>query len=290
MADKKKIYENFKPVLKTISYYSDFIPPLSDEKFKALKADIKEAGIIYDPIIIDENGIILDGHHRYRIAEELDISYKTEIHKEENKDLARLWIGRHQKNRREMSKSQWSVVALATLPYFSKICKTKQSEAGKKKQKSSDKPMVATDMARKEFNVNALMMKNIKSINDHIPEFTPFIRSGEYTVKDGKYLQGDCPEGSIVDDSGKLTDIAKIMLADYNKPKLPPKEEDKVVLETHYLRSSVREMKLIRGFSETNPLDVTKRMCRAFSNDAEGLCNAYTYMGAYIDSTKKIGC
>lgn len=47
-----------------------FMPPLSDEEFAALKEDIQKRGIII-PIEIDENGEILDGHHRLKAWAEL---------------------------------------------------------------------------------------------------------------------------------------------------------------------------------------------------------------------------
>lgn len=39
------------------------MPPLSDEEFKALKDDIRRRGVAV-PIEMDEDGYILDGHHR----------------------------------------------------------------------------------------------------------------------------------------------------------------------------------------------------------------------------------
>jgi ParB-like chromosome segregation protein Spo0J len=46
--------------------YSDKLPPLSTEEFDALSADITINGVRV-PIVIDEDGNILDGHHRYKI-------------------------------------------------------------------------------------------------------------------------------------------------------------------------------------------------------------------------------
>ncbi len=46
--------------------FADLLPPLSTAEQEALKADIKANGV-RDPIVIDEDGNILDGHHRYAI-------------------------------------------------------------------------------------------------------------------------------------------------------------------------------------------------------------------------------
>lgn len=48
------------------------MPDMSATQFEALKADIQERGIL-TPIDVDENGHILDGHHRYRACIELGI-------------------------------------------------------------------------------------------------------------------------------------------------------------------------------------------------------------------------
>ena len=53
-----------------------FLPPLSDEEYSALRADIAARGILI-PIEFDEDGAILDGHHRAQIAVELGIEAPT---------------------------------------------------------------------------------------------------------------------------------------------------------------------------------------------------------------------
>lgn len=54
------------------------LPPLSDEEYAALRADIAERGVLV-PIVRDQHGNILDGHHRVRIAEDLGITYRVDV-------------------------------------------------------------------------------------------------------------------------------------------------------------------------------------------------------------------
>jgi len=68
------------------------VPDLDAEEYEALKADIKENGIIV-PITIDGGGHIIDGHHRYKAAQELGISdpptdLKTDLDDEAKRSLA----------------------------------------------------------------------------------------------------------------------------------------------------------------------------------------------------------
>lgn len=54
------------------------LPPLSDAEYAALREDIRSAGVRV-PIDVDENGEILDGHHRKAIADELGIECPERI-------------------------------------------------------------------------------------------------------------------------------------------------------------------------------------------------------------------
>jgi ParB-like chromosome segregation protein Spo0J len=49
------------------------VPPLSEEEFTALKADIAQRGVLV-PIEYDEDGNVLDGHHRVLACEELGVT------------------------------------------------------------------------------------------------------------------------------------------------------------------------------------------------------------------------
>ena len=46
--------------------FKDVLPPLKSSELEALTADIKANGVLH-PVVIDEYGNILDGHHRYAI-------------------------------------------------------------------------------------------------------------------------------------------------------------------------------------------------------------------------------
>lgn len=54
--------------------YKDVMPDMSDEEYESLKESIRQNG--FDPstpIVVDETGQIIDGHHRFRACRELDI-------------------------------------------------------------------------------------------------------------------------------------------------------------------------------------------------------------------------
>ena len=49
------------------------MPPLSPDEYEALASSIREHGIQV-PILVDENDVVIDGHHRRKIADELGIA------------------------------------------------------------------------------------------------------------------------------------------------------------------------------------------------------------------------
>src|SRR5947207_1133594 len=72
-----------------MSHYAEMFDPMTAADYAALKYDIQRHGILV-PIELDENGEVLDGHNRMKIAEELGItdyptvvrSFPSEQHKE----------------------------------------------------------------------------------------------------------------------------------------------------------------------------------------------------------------
>lgn len=63
------------------------MPDLSDDEYDALRADIAERGVLV-PVVVDQYGRLLDGHHRQRIAAELGIDCPTETRQIEDDDHA----------------------------------------------------------------------------------------------------------------------------------------------------------------------------------------------------------
>src|SRR5215204_6826347 len=76
-----KMPENITPSKSQIRInpeYSSLVPELSIEEYESLKQSIKENGL-YIPIIINQEGIVLDGHHRYKACQEIGLKPKTSV-------------------------------------------------------------------------------------------------------------------------------------------------------------------------------------------------------------------
>jgi hypothetical protein len=54
------------------------MPPLTEDEYAALREDIAANGVTV-PVIVDQHGVIIDGHHRQQIAEELGIPCEQKV-------------------------------------------------------------------------------------------------------------------------------------------------------------------------------------------------------------------
>ncbi len=64
--------------LKISKEYEKLNDPLTEEEYEALKASIKEVGQQIE-IIVSKDGTVLDGHHRFKICQELGIEPKFRV-------------------------------------------------------------------------------------------------------------------------------------------------------------------------------------------------------------------
>jgi ParB-like chromosome segregation protein Spo0J len=54
------------------------MPPLTTEEYVALRDDIAARGVLV-PVIVDQHGRLIDGHHRRRAVQELGVTCPTEV-------------------------------------------------------------------------------------------------------------------------------------------------------------------------------------------------------------------
>ena len=82
------------------------IPPLTTEEFQQLEANILADGIVINPIIV-WNGVIVDGHNRYRIVNKHpEIKYSTCEKTFADRYEAIAWICKNQLGRRNLTPGQ----------------------------------------------------------------------------------------------------------------------------------------------------------------------------------------
>lgn len=100
--------ESMSKVLRIDPEFQNKIPPLTDKEFEQLEENILEAGEVREPIIT-WNGVIVDGHNRYKIVQKHpEIKWKTLEMKFANKWEAIEWMLKNQLGRRNLTEQQIS--------------------------------------------------------------------------------------------------------------------------------------------------------------------------------------
>ena len=84
--------------------FASLIPPLTPDEFSGLEQSILAEGC-RDPLIV-WNGIIVDGHNRYRICKAHSIPFQTVQKEFASRDDAMLWMLRNQLSRRNLNDFQ----------------------------------------------------------------------------------------------------------------------------------------------------------------------------------------
>lgn len=116
--------------LQIIKEFQSLIPPLTKEEYDLLEQNILKEGI-RDPIIVYGDTIV-DGHNRYKIAQEHGLKVDT-ISKEFNSiDEAKIWIIENQLGRRNIFDfARYELVVEMVEPGLLIMGKEKMSEGGK---------------------------------------------------------------------------------------------------------------------------------------------------------------
>jgi N6-adenosine-specific RNA methylase IME4/DNA-binding XRE family transcriptional regulator len=102
------------------------IPPLTSEEFKQLERNILEEGI-RDPLVT-WNGILVDGHNRYRIAKEHDMNYVTVEKEFTDMNAVKEWMINNQFGRRNLPAYERGKLALRLKDIYSQKAKETKAE------------------------------------------------------------------------------------------------------------------------------------------------------------------
>ncbi len=126
----RKTISNEKLVLTSDEEYASLTPAMSGSDYEALKQSIEHDGQ-YIPIDTNEDGVVLDGHHRYRACQELGIDPKINVKKVENRLLEKIWIIEVNRNRRHLTPFQRIELQSKLEVLESELAKERMSNAGK---------------------------------------------------------------------------------------------------------------------------------------------------------------
>jgi len=145
--------------------FRNYIRPLSNEEFEKLEASILSEGI-RDPLVVWQ-GILLDGYHRYKIAQEHGLEYKTVEVELPDRDAAKEWILVNQLGRRNLTEQEASY-------YRGKLYSAKKQQ-GKRTDLTLAQNVLKSDTAEelgKQYGVSHMTIKRDEQFSKAVDKVT----------------------------------------------------------------------------------------------------------------------
>lgn len=166
------------------------LPALSEKKYAELRQSIIEKGVEV-AVIVDENGNIIDGHHRDQIATELGIGYKTD---------RRVGLAEHEKRllafevntvRRDgLTDAQMTLAGRLLEPDYAERARLRQGARNDLTSGTSDpevertRDSVAAEVGLGSGRTYERNKKVIERVEAMAPQLMPALESGAITLRE----------------------------------------------------------------------------------------------------------
>jgi len=172
--------------MKTLKIHSDLqtlLPPLSDAEYRGLEADILEHGCLSP--LVTWNDTIVDGHNRYAICQDHELSFDTVELEFESLVDAKFWAWSHQEHRRNLTPFQRAEIALQFKPMLA--TKAKEKEATRKSTWQNSAESLPETNTRNEIakiaGVSKDTVSRVEYLDEHADDETKQrLRNGETTI------------------------------------------------------------------------------------------------------------
>jgi ParB-like chromosome segregation protein Spo0J len=240
------------PQIRINPEYASLVPGLSPEESESLNQSIKADGLCV-PIIVNQDGTILDGHHRYKACQKLGIKPKTIVREFSDKLEEQLFVINCNLIRRQLNNFQRTELALKLKPILKAIVKRNESLGGKGDRnltplgrvndRIGERAGVSRDTASKVEKI----LEN-KRISDKTKEG---LRSGKLSINEAYEMVEQDQEGqSLYQKLRKAADeLIKSAAELDNLPKHTKEEKERLrAEEKEKLRAAIK--KLFRNYFE----------------------------------------
>ena len=219
--------------LKIDPEFAEKIPPLTPEEFEQLEANILAEGTVLNPLIV-WNGVIVDGHNRYKIIQaHPEISFTTHEKQFADRYEAIIWICRNQLGRRNLTDEQKKY--LIGKQYEAEKATRGENSRGQPRDKTgkfhrnvqnehygSQAPSTTREKVAKENNVTGSFVhradqftRGLDAADAIIPGIRNEILSGTLKV----------PEKSVTAIARAAPDERPLLAEDLRKPRPSPKRK-----------------------------------------------------------------
>lgn len=134
--------------IKISEKYKSIIPPMPQAEYEALREDIKQHGL-HVPLLVNQDGVLLDGHHRLRACDELGIKPHINIHASFANELEEeIFVYNINLERRHLNLAQRANLALEMQPKLAELAK-RNMLAGKTLSRDQERVHVDKELAKK---------------------------------------------------------------------------------------------------------------------------------------------
>jgi N6-adenosine-specific RNA methylase IME4/ParB-like chromosome segregation protein Spo0J len=152
-----------------ISKYADKVPSLSEGEYNSLKQSIADHGL-YEPITINPDGDVLDGHHRLKVCKELGIEPRFKIKASNDEVEEEIFVIDVNVARRQLNDYQRGELLLSKKkPILEKIAKENMSLGGKGVKDFTPLERVNEELA-KQGDMSHMQLHKIETIMEKAPE------------------------------------------------------------------------------------------------------------------------
>jgi hypothetical protein len=156
------------------------IPPLLKEEREQLRDSLRREGCLQSVILWKDHQILLDGHNRIELCEELGIGYQVRELEFPDINAAKAWVIRHQLARRNLTTMQRVEMAL-TLEQFVRGEAEKRMISGGGRQNSVQGR--TDDLLGAEARVSRDTIQKGRKINGQaVPEIRDMATRGEVSI------------------------------------------------------------------------------------------------------------
>ena len=243
--------------------FANKIPPLREEELEQLEENILADGVVINPLIVWD-GVIVDGHNRYRILQKHpEIQFTTYEKKFPDRYAAIAWICKNQLGRRNLTPQQFKY--LIGLQYEAEKC---SSNYNGNRFTSLDKSRCVQNehTYRPERTAERIARENNLS-GSYVRRAEHFAKGVDAAEKVAPGIKQEILSGSI-----KPTEKAVAAIA-----KAPPEERPALVQQLRQARETEKEEKprTRRSAAETLQAirDISANMLRSNGEiDADDIC------------------
>lgn len=161
--------------------FESLIPPLSPDEFQQLEENCIRDGI-RDPLVT-WNDVLIDGHNRYKIAQEHNLEYQVASMDFPDEMAAKMWVIENQLGRRNVTPYDRCVLALKLKPEVEARAKANQQKAGGAVPQKSAKAVDTRDELAKIAAVSHDTISKVERIENEAPEsIKQAVRVGKMSI------------------------------------------------------------------------------------------------------------